>query len=215
MKTSTRNKTTLVAKFGGSSLDSPERIQKAAASVAEELQRGSRVVVVVSAMGKTTDSLLNLARVASNGSVSKQDQDSILSMGERLSAKIFSASLRSRGIQTHVFDPADDDWPIISDESFTDANPLIDESLRLIRQNILPLVERSVVPIVPGFIGKTSKGVPTTLGRGGSDTTAFLLAQGLGARRVVLVSDVDGIFSAHPKLVERPCLLYTSDAADE
>lgn len=204
MKSAPRNKARLVAKFGGSSLDAPEKIQRAATSVAEEIRKGNRVAVVVSAMGKTTDSLLNLARVASNGSISKRDTDSILSMGERLSAKIFSASLRSLGVQTHVFDPAEENWPIISDDSFTNANPLLEESLKLIKEKVLPLVEKEIVPIVPGFLGKTRGGVPTTLGRGGSDITAFMLAQGLEAKKVVLVSDVDGILTADPKLVKKP-----------
>jgi aspartate kinase len=204
MKSAPRKKARIVAKFGGSSLDTPEKIQKAAISVAKEVQRGNKVAVVVSAMGRTTDTLLNLAQVASNGSISKRDTDSILSMGERLSAKVFSASLRSHGVQTHVFDPAEENWPIISDDSFTDANPLLDESLQLIKERILPLVEKKVVPIVPGFVGKTRSGVPTTLGRGGSDITAFMLAQGLEAKKVVLVSDVDGILTADPKLVKKP-----------
>lgn len=203
MRTTSR-KDRLVAKFGGSSLATPEKIQKAAASVAEEISKGSGVVVVVSAMGKTTDSLLDLARTASNGSISKRDQDSILSMGERLSARIFSASLTSLGVETHVFDPTEDNWPILSDDSFTNANPLLDDSLQLIKEKILPLVENGIVPIVPGFVGKTKDGLATTLGRGGSDITALLLAQGVDAKKVVLVSDVDGILTADPKLVKRP-----------
>lgn len=204
MKSAPGNKARIVAKFGGSSLDTPEKVQRAANSVAEEIRKGNRVAVVVSAMGKTTDDLLNLAKVASNGSISKRDTDSILSMGERLSAKIFSASLRSLGVQTHVFDPAEENWPIISNDLFTNADPLLDESLELIKEKIIPLVEKGIVPIVPGFVGKTRSGVPTTLGRGGSDITAFMLAQGLTAKRVVLVSDVDGILTGDPKLVKKP-----------
>jgi len=204
LKNNSKDEIRLVAKFGGSSLDSPEKIQRAASSVAQELKKRKNVAVVVSAMGKTTDDLLSLATSASNGSISKQDQDSILSMGERLSARIFSASLRSHGVQTYVFDPAEDAWPIISNESFTDADPLIEESIRLIKQNVLPLIEKGIVPIIPGFVGKTRKGGLTTLGRGGSDITAFLLAEGIGADRVVLVSDVDGVLTADPKIVETP-----------
>ena len=155
-------------------------------------------------MGKTTDTLLHIAREASNGAISEQDQDNILSMGERLSTRVFAASLRSQGVQVYAFDPAEDTWPILTDRSFTNARPLLNESLCLIQENILPLVENGIVPIVPGFIGKTKNGVLTTLGRGGSDITAFLLAQGLGARKVLLVSDVDGILSADPKLIEKP-----------
>jgi aspartate kinase len=204
MKSTPGNKARIVAKFGGSSLDTPEKIQRAATSVAEEIRKGNRVAVVVSAMGKMTDNLLNLAKVASNGSISKRETDSILSMGERLSAKIFSASLRSLGVQTHVFDPSEENWPIISNDFYTNADPLLDESLQLIKEKIIPLVEKEIVPIVPGFVGKTKGGVPTTLGRGGSDITAFMLAQGLEAKRVVLVSNVDGILTADPKLVKKP-----------
>ncbi len=204
MGNSIRNEERLVAKFGGSSLASPEKIHRAVLSVVEEHRRGSQIAIVVSAMGKTTDNLLNLAKVASDGSISGRDQDSILSIGERLSAKVFAASLRSQGIQTCVLDPAEDAWPILTDESFTNASLLLNDSLHLIQENVLPLVEKGVVPIVPGFIGKSKNGALTTLGRGGSDITAFLLARGLEAKKVLLVSDVDGILSADPKLIERP-----------
>src|SRR5438105_9363131 len=110
----------LIVKFGGSSLSNPKRIGLAVASVAREYARGNRVVVVVSAVGNTTDRLLHLT----NGGVGlvDTDRDDILAMGERTSARIFAASLKSRGIQARCNDPADRDRTKFTDINFQSTN---------------------------------------------------------------------------------------------
>ncbi len=192
---------TIVAKFGGSSLADSERIRKAVRSVAEQVKKGVRVAVVVSAMGKTTDALLEILGNSSGRGVEKHDIDDILSMGERTSARVFAATLRSEGLSVRYFDPADDDWPIITDDNFSNANPILAECEARIRQYIAPALANGVVPVIAGFVGRTADGAISTIGRGGSDTTAFILARALSADEVVLVTDSEGIMTADPKLV--------------
>jgi len=125
-------------------------------------------------------------------------------MGERTSARLFAAALKARGIKAKFFDPSDRDWPIITNSQFGNANPLLRECISRIKETVIPLLEKGIVPVLPGFIGKTLKGEVTVLGRGGSDTTAFILAKAIGAAEVVLVTDVDGIMTADPKIVSAP-----------
>lgn len=129
------------------------------------------------------------------------DRDDILAMGERTSARIFTASLKSRGVQARYFDPADRDWPIITDNQFSNANPLRETSVKRIIRYVQPLLGDGIVPIISGFIGKTKDGRISTLGRGGSDTTALLLANALQANEVVLVTSAPGILSGDPSLI--------------
>jgi aspartate kinase len=201
----------IVVKFGGSSLADHERLLKAVTSVVDEAQKGTKIVVVVSAMGKTTDALLNTAKKTSNGRLQKQELDDILSMGERTSVRIFAAALRNNGAVSCYFDPLDDHWPIITDAAFSNANPIITECTPRIREHVLPLVEKGIIPVFPGFVGKTKDGKITTLGRGGSDTTAFILAEALQADEIVLSTDADGIMSGDPKIVLDPVRLERID----
>ena len=117
----------IVVKFGGSSLADHERLSKAIAAVTNEALKGTRIVVVVSAMGKTTDILLSTAKNTSNGKLEKRELDDILSMGERTSVRIFAAALRTNGVNSRYFDPLDEEWPIITDAAFSNANPLLGE----------------------------------------------------------------------------------------
>jgi aspartate kinase len=189
----------LIVKFGGSSLSNPKRINLAVASVALEYARGNRVVVVVSAVGNTTEQLLQLTN--GGAELVETDKDDILAMGERTSARIFAASLKSRGMQARYYDPSDRDWPIITDNNFLNANPLKTNSIQRIQRYIKPALDDGVIPVIGGFIGRTRDGRISTLGRGGSDTTALLLAMALEADEVVLVTNVSGILSADPNLV--------------
>lgn len=200
-----------MVKFGGSSLGEPERLSKAVAAVVAEAKRGTRIAVVVSAMGKTTDVLMNTAKNTCNGKLEKHDLDDILSMGERTSVRIFAAALRTNGAESRYFDPLDDDWPIITDTSFSNANPLLNECEKRAREYVLPVVEKGVIPVIAGFVGRTKEGKITTLGRGGSDTTAFLLAEALKADEVLLVTDAEGIMSGDPKVVPDPRRLSEID----
>jgi aspartate kinase len=198
------NNKKIVVKFGGSSLADHERLLKAVVAVVNEAKKGTRIAVVVSAMGKTTDVLMTTAKNASNGKLEKKDLDDILSMGERTSIRIFAAALKTNGAESCYFDPIDSTWPIITDSAFQNANPILKDCEKNIRECILPIVEKGVIPVVAGFLGKTKDGKITTLGRGGSDTTAFILAEALNADEIVLVTDADGIMSGDPKIVSNP-----------
>jgi aspartate kinase len=201
----------IVVKFGGSSLADHERLNRAVTAVVSEAKKNTRIAVVVSAMGKTTDVLLNTAKNTSNGKLEKHELDDILSMGERTTIRIFSAALRTNGVESRYFDPNNEDWPIITDAAFQNANPIAEEVTKRVKASVLPLVEQGVVPVIAGFIGKTREGKITTLGRGGSDTTAFILAEALGADEIVLVTDADGIMSGDPKVVANPRRLTEID----
>jgi aspartate kinase len=195
----------LVAKFGGTSLGNAERISKAARAVAREYARGTRLVIVVSAVGRTTDHLLELTNQTND--VIGNVRDDILAMGERTSARIFAASLKSLGIQSRYFDPSDKDWPIITDDKFSRANPVYRKCVRRIRRFVKPLLGEGIVPVIAGFIGRTQDGQVSTLGRGGSDTTALILASALEADEVVLVTHSAGIMTGDPRVVQRPRLI--------
>lgn len=196
---------TLVVKFGGSSLASGENISNAVKAVIKELNKGTRIVVVVSAMGKTTDLLLEAVKKAANCDkmAKNADIDDVLAMGERTSARIFSATLKTYGVKCRYFDPADHDWPIITNDIPMNADPIIELCEERICKHVLPLLNEGIVAVVPGFVGKTLDGKITTMGRGGSDITALVLARALKAK-VILVTDVDGILTADPKLVKSP-----------
>ncbi|MBS7655021.1 aspartate kinase [Candidatus Bathyarchaeota archaeon] len=195
----------IVVKFGGSSLASSNQIVKAACSIIEAAKKGFKPVVVVSAMGKSTDQLLEIAReTIKNKKNFKELLDDILSMGERTSARIFSAALKANGANAKYFDPLNSDWPIVTDDAYGNAKPILEECIKKIKQYVHPILNQNIIPVIPGFIGKTSSGEITTIGRGGSDTTAFILAQALNADEVVLVTDVKGIMTGDPKLVKDP-----------
>jgi aspartate kinase len=197
----------IVVKFGGSSLANHEKLSKAVAAVANEAAKGTQIVVVVSAMGKTTDLLMNTMKNTANGKLEKHELDDILAMGERTSIRIFAAALRTNNVQSCYLDPLDEKWPIITDAAFSNANPLLEECEKRIRECIFPIIETGTVPVIAGFIGRTQHGKITTLGRGGSDTTAFILAQALNADEVVLVTNADGIMTGDPKIVTNPQML--------
>jgi len=199
-----KNRKRLVVKYGGSSLADHERILRAVTSVAEEAKNGTQIAVIVSAMGKTTDTLFNAAKNSSNGKLHKKDLDEILAMGERTSIRIIAAALKAQGVDARYVDPHDAEWPIITDDRFSDANPILDICYKRAKQNVLPLVEAGVVPVIAGFVGKTEDNKLTTLGRGGSDTTAFILAKALDVDELIMVTDAEGIMSADPKVIDNP-----------
>ncbi len=199
-----KNSKRIVVKYGGASLADHERILRAVTAVAEEAKKGSQIVVIVSAMGKTTDTLFNDAKNSSNGRLHKKDLDEILAMGERTSIRIIAAALKAQGVNSRYVDPHDPEWPIITDDVFSDANPILDTCYERARQNVLPLVEKGVIPVIAGFVGRTKDNKVTTLGRGGSDTTAFILAKALEADELIMVTDAEGIMSADPKIISDP-----------
>ncbi|MGA2681607.1 MAG: aspartate kinase [Candidatus Bathyarchaeia archaeon] len=185
----------VVVKFGGGDLSSGEKIQRAAKLLAEA--RFDEVVVVVSAMGKTTDSL---TQTVTQIGVSDVEWAEIISTGERTSARIFCAALRAQGLEAEVFDPAFNNWPIITDQNFLNATPDLEKTASLTAQFLMPLLGK-VIPVVCGFLGKDPQGRVTTLGRGGSDTSAILLARCILADQIILVKETSGVLSADPKIV--------------
>jgi len=194
----------IVVKFGGSSLADHERILRAVTAIAEEAKNGTQIAVIVSAMGKTTDTLFQAAKNSSNGRLHKKDLDEILAMGERTSIRIIAAALKAHGVNSRYVDPLDPEWPIITDDLFSDANPILDICYERVEQNVLPIVDDGVIPVIAGFVGRTKDNRVTTLGRGGSDTTAFILAKALEADELILVTDAEGIMSADPKVIDDP-----------
>jgi aspartate kinase len=201
----------IVVKFGGSSLADNSKIFRAAKAVAKEAAKGAKLIVVVSAMGKTTDLLMETAMQACGGSASDEELDDVLSMGERTSARMFSTALKANKVKCRYLDPTDPEWPIITDRTFTNAKPILPICEKLVRKYVSPLSEQKTVVIIPGFIGKTEDGKITTMGRGGSDTTALIMARALSADQVILVTDVDGIMTADPKLIKSPKMLKDID----
>jgi aspartate kinase len=186
----------VVIKFGGADLATGEKVAQAAQMVADADYK--EIIVVVSAMGKATDSLLNTTMQL--GDVSDADYAELISMGERVSARFFCSALRARGAKAELFDPCNDNWPLITDSNFRNARPNMEKTAELARKFIVPLLG-DAIPVVCGFIGKNTNGRITVLGRGGSDTTALVLAKCLDADEVILVKETSGVLSADPKIV--------------
>jgi aspartate kinase len=238
----------IVMKFGGTSVESQEAIARVARIVRSYERR--RPVVVVSAMGRTTNKLLEAANEAAAGrreqalalveeirahhlrdglavagdfaaelerfirthfewldelvrglsivhELSPRSTDAIASVGERLSSLVVAFALRAAGMPAqHV----DSRRVILTDDAFTHAQPLLDESYALLRENVAPAAARAIV-VMGGFIGSTKDGVTTTLGRGGSDYSAAIVGAGIGAEEIQIWTDVDGMLTADPRIV--------------
>ena len=183
----------VVQKYGGSSVADPERLGRVADRVAQTARAGHRVVVVVSAMGKTTDDLYALARVVAP-SPSRRELDMLLSCGERISMALLAMALEHRGLPAISFTGSQSG--IITNDRHTGARIVEVRPVRIEDE-----LERGRIVIVAGFQGMSQKREITTLGRGGSDTTAVALAAALGAAWCEICSDVDGVYSADPRVV--------------
>jgi aspartate kinase len=186
----------VVVKFGGAELSTSNMVRKAAEMVKESGYE--EVVVVVSAMGKTTDNLIGC--LSEIGGISDIDYSDIVAMGERISARLFCSTLKLLGVKSTYFDPQQERWPIITDSNFRNAKPDITETRKRLKKNLEPIL-RDCIPVVCGFLGKDKEGRITTLGRGGSDTTATLIGNCLNADEIILVKDTKGVLSADPKIV--------------
>ncbi|WP_405323569.1 aspartate kinase [Methanobrevibacter sp.] len=190
----------IVAKFGGTSIGNGQRIRKAAQSIVNAYMEGKKVVVVVSAINKTTDDLVAIADESIGKEVTEKQLAEILSMGERTSIRVFSSVLESLGVKSEYIDPSHDLWPVITDDNYGKAQ--IDfERTEEQSQGLLGLLDQGIIPVVCGFLGRTENGEVTTLGRGGSDVTAFLLGHCLNADDVIIVTDVDGVMSTDPRKI--------------
>ena len=196
----------IVAKFGGTSVGDGSRIKKAAQSVVNEDMKGNQVVVVVSAVNKTTDELIGLSDEAVGAGLTDKQKAEIMAMGELTSVRLFSATIESLGVKSEYIDPYHELWPIVTDSNSLEAS--IDFNTTTKRaEGIKNLVNQGIIPVVCGFLGQGPSGEVTTLGRGGSDITAFLLGHCLDASEVVIVTDVEGVMSTDPNKIEEAQLL--------
>ncbi|MEJ8542786.1 aspartate kinase [Methanothermobacter wolfeii] len=191
----------IVAKFGGTSIGNGRRIKKAARSVVKEYMKGKKVVVVVSAINKTTDELLQIVDEAMEDAVTEKQLAEIVSMGEMTSVRIFSSAIEALGVKSEYIDPFMDEWPIITDSNLLNAK--VDfKATEEKSKELLKLLDQGIIPVVCGFLGRDPNGYITTLGRGGSDITAFLLGHCLKADEVIIVSDVGGVMSTDPNKLQ-------------
>lgn len=191
----------IVAKFGGTSIGNGDRIKKAAESVVKEYMKGKKVVVVVSAINKTTDEILKTVVDALGESISEKQLADIVSMGEITSVRVFSSTIESLGVKSEYMDPYMDNWPITTDSNYLNANinfELTNEKTK----DLIKILDQGIIPVLCGFLGKDEEGTLTTLGRGGSDITAFLLGDCLKAEEVVIVTDVGGVMSTDPNKLQ-------------
>jgi aspartokinase/homoserine dehydrogenase 1 len=246
-------------KFGGTSMGSAERMKVAGEIVAEQAARRP-TAVVVSAMSKVTDQLLETLRYAESGDRAGVEEnlgkliarhedtarellpaaktqtaiagirslaqeadriargiemlgerpprsvDEAVAIGERLSALLLAAHLEDRGVTATAVNARD---VIATDAVFGNATPLMEPTRQRSAKVLWPLLDRGAVPVVTGFNGSTLDGRPTTLGRGGSDFSASILAGALDASEMWIWTDVDGIMSADPRLVPDARVLDT------
>jgi aspartate kinase len=191
----------IVAKFGGTSIGNGERIKKAAESVVKEYMKGKKVVVVVSAMNKTTDEILKTVNDAIGESITEKQLADIVSMGEITSVRMFSSTIEALGVKSEYLDPNMDIWPIITDSNYLNAKVDFELTETKIGE-LIKLLEQGIIPVLCGFLGKDKDGTLTTLGRGGSDITAFLLGHCLKAEQVIIVTDVGGVMSTDPNRLQ-------------
>ena len=196
----------IVAKFGGTSVGDGSRIKKAAQSVVNEHMKGNQVVVVVSAVNKTTDELIGLSDEAVGTSLTDKQKAEIMAMGELTSVRLFSATIESLGVKSEYIDPYHELWPIVTDSNSLEASIDFNTTTKK-AEGIKNLVNQGIIPVVCGFLGQGPSGEVTTLGRGGSDITAFLLGHCLDANEVVIVTDVEGVMSTDPNKIEEAQLL--------
>ena len=183
----------VIAKFGGTSLGSGDRINRAADSIASAVDAGHQIAVVASAMGSTTDKLLDEIKF----DASDADRAEIISMGERTSVRMLKAALAARGVEALFLEPGSEQWPIIT-------NDLGEVNVDATKQRTAELAAQldGIVPVITGFLAQNERGEITTLGRGGSDTTAVMLGKYMNADEVVIVTDVEGVMTGDPRVVE-------------
>src|SRR3954454_11691808 len=188
----------LVQKYGGTSVGSPERIRAVARRVAEARRRGHELVVVVSAMGGTTDDLTTLASLVTERERPQEEHpremDMLLTAGERIAAALLTMAIREQGFEARSFTGSQ--AAIITDTAHTAAR------IREVRADrVREALEDGCIAIVAGFQGVSTEREITTLGRGGSDTTAVALAAALDADACEIFTDVTGVFTADPRIV--------------
>jgi aspartate kinase len=203
------NKPLIVQKYGGTSVATTKKIMAVAHRVVETKRRGSDVVVVVSAMGRATDQLLALSREVADDP-HRRELDLLLSTGEITSMSLLAMAIRSLGEE--AISLTGGQCGIVTNDVHTNARILKIHTSRLREE-----IARGAVVVVAGFQGVTPDGETTTLGRGGSDTTATALAAALGADACQILTDVDCVYTADPRVVPaaRPVAEFHSDVMQE
>jgi bifunctional aspartokinase / homoserine dehydrogenase 1 len=159
-----------------------DALNRLLSDVDERIREFERLCMAVAILGELTDRGLAV----------------ISGLGERLMAPILAAAVRARGLQAEFVDASE---LIVTDDNYISATPLMDTTRAQTRQRLLPLLENRVIPVVTGFVGATPDGVPTLLGRGGSDYSAAILGASLDADEIQIWTDVDGVLTADPRIV--------------
>jgi len=190
----------LAQKFGGSSVATPQHIKNVARKILASKKKGYKVVVVVSAMGDTTDELVDLAKQISNNP-SRREMDMLLSTGEQVSIALLSMAINELGSKAISFTGAQSG--IITDGVFSRAR-ILDVDVKKINDYL----KKDYVVIVAGFQGVDAENEITTLGRGGSDTSAVVLAAALKATACEIYTDVDGVYTTDPRVVKSAKKLF-------
>lgn len=189
-----------VQKYGGTSVGSIDRIDQASERVIEAVATGHQVLVVLSAMGDETDRLAGLSEAICKDDAPTREHDLLLATGEQVSVALLAMMLSKKGYPARSFTGGQ--AGIYTDEIHGQAR-----IRRIDTQALLNCLKNGVIPVVAGFQGITESGEVTTLGRGGSDTTAMALAVALQAEECRIYTDVDGIYTADPRIVKEARLL--------
>jgi len=190
-----KKKLLIIKKFGGTSLSNIDKIKKAAKLVKKEVILGNKVVVVVSALGKTTDKLQSLInKISFNGN--SKEIDAILSSGEQASSGLMALALKNINVKSRSFLG----WqiPILTNTSYGKAR-ILNIDIKILKKEM----KKGITPVIAGFQGISSEFRISTIGRGGSDTTAVAMAYKLSADRCDIHTDVEGVFTADPRWVKK------------
>ena len=189
----------IVKKFGGTSVADIERIESVADNIELEIQRGNKVTVVLSAMGNSTDELIDMAKQISPDP-DLREYDALVSTGEQISVALLALALLKRGIKGKSYTAYQ--LGIKTNSSHSRARILDVEVSKITSE-----LDIGIVPVITGFQGMNENGDITTLGRGGSDTTGVALADDLNADECQIYTDVDGIFTTDPRVCSKARLL--------
>jgi aspartate kinase len=189
----------IVKKFGGTSVANAERIEVVAELIVKSVEEGNQVAVVLSAMGESTDELINLSKEI-NPNPNLREYDALVSTGEQISVALLAMALQKRNIEGKSYTA----YQLgIKTNSMHSRARILDVKVDKIKEEI----SKGIVPVITGFQGMNDEGDITTLGRGGSDTTGVALAVALEAKECQIYTDVDGVFTTDPRLYNKARLL--------
>ena len=189
----------IVKKFGGTSVANAERIEVVAELIVKSVEEGNQVAVVLSAMGESTDELINLSKEI-NPNPNLREYDALVSTGEQISVALLAMALQKRNIKGKSYTA----YQLgIRTNSMHSRARILDVKVDKIKEEI----SKGIVPVITGFQGMNDEGDITTLGRGGSDTTGVALAVALEAKECQIYTDVDGVFTTDPRLYNKARLL--------